>query len=157
MPAPPAPVADPDTLRRWDADHLWHPFSSPEADSSDLMPIIVGAEGCWVVDIGGNRLLDGVSSLWCNLHGHRVPEIDAAISNQLAKVAHSTLLGASHPSAIELARRLVEIAPTGLTRVFFSDNGATAVEAALKAVPGVKSLIACGPGPGVAYLESAVR
>lgn len=132
MPAPPAPVADPDTLRRWDADHLWHPFSSPEADSSDVMPIIVGAEGCWLVDIGGNRLLDGVSSLWCNLHGHRVPEIDAAISNQLAKIAHSTLLGASHPSAIELARRLVEIAPTGLTRVFFSDNGATAVEAALK-------------------------
>lgn len=126
------PQPDSQTLRRWDSDHLWHPFSSPETDSGDPMPVIERAEGCWLVDMDGNRLLDGVSSLWCNLHGHKVPELDAAIRAQLDKVAHTTLLGASHAPAIELARRLVEIAPPGLTRVFFSDDGATAVEAALK-------------------------
>lgn len=96
------------------------------------MLIIDHAEGCWLVDTEGNRYLDGVSSLWCNLHGHRVPELDKALRLQLDKVAHSTLLGVSHAPAIELSRRLVEIAPPGLTRVFFSDNGATAVESALK-------------------------
>ena len=126
------PRPDLPTLRRWDADHLWHPFSSPEADPADPMLIIDHAEGCWLVDTEGNRYLDGVSSLWCNLHGHRVPELDNAIRFQLDKVAHSTLLGVSHAPAIELSRRLVEIAPPGLTRVFFSDNGATAVESALK-------------------------
>lgn len=132
MPPSASQPADRQTLFQWDSDHLWHPFSSPEADPSDTMPIIDHAEGCWLVDIDGNRFLDGVSSLWCNLHGHRVPELDKAIRSQLDKVAHSTLLGASHSPAIVLARRLVEIAPAGLTRVFFSDNGATAVEAALK-------------------------
>jgi adenosylmethionine-8-amino-7-oxononanoate aminotransferase len=73
-----------------------------------------------------------VSSLWCNVHGHRHPRIDAAIRDQLERVAHSTMLGLSHPSAIELARRLVEIAPSGLTRVFYSDSGSTATEIALK-------------------------
>ena len=126
------PRPDLPTLRRWDSDHLWHPFSSPEADLADPMLIIDHAEGCWLVDAEGNRYLDGVSSLWCNLHGHRVPELDNAIRFQLDKVAHSTLLGVSHAPAIELSRRLVEIAPPGLTRVFFSDNGATAVESALK-------------------------
>jgi adenosylmethionine-8-amino-7-oxononanoate aminotransferase len=73
-----------------------------------------------------------VSSLWCNVHGHRHPRIDAALRDQLDRVAHSTMLGLSHPSAIELARRLVEIAPPGLTRVFYSDSGSTAAEIALK-------------------------
>ena len=73
-----------------------------------------------------------MSSLWCNVHGHRHPRIDAAIRDQLDRVAHSTMLGLAHPPAIELARRLVEIAPPGLTRVFYSDSGSTAIEIALK-------------------------
>src|SRR6185436_1212522 len=80
----------------------------------------------------GRRYFDGTSALWCNLFGHGVPEIDAAVRDQLDVLAHSTLLGATHPAAAELARRLVEVAPPGLTRVFFSDDGATAIEAALK-------------------------
>ena len=116
------------TLERWDADHLWHPFSSPTLDPTDPPLIIDRAEGCWLIDLDGNRYLDGTSSLWCNIHGHRVPELDLAIRNQLGRVAHSTLLGASHAPAIVLARRLAELAPAGLSRVFFSDDGATAVE-----------------------------
>jgi adenosylmethionine-8-amino-7-oxononanoate aminotransferase len=84
------------------------------------------------VDLDGKEYLDGVSSLWCNVHGHRVPEIDAAVREQLDAVAHSTLLGVSNVPAIRLARRLVEVAPQGLNHVFYSDDGATAVEVALK-------------------------
>src|SRR5205807_6815721 len=85
-----------------------------------------------LVDMDGREYIDGVSSLWCNVHGHRVPELDAALRTQLDRVAHSSLLGLANVPAVELARRLVERAPPGLTRVFFSDDGATAVEAALK-------------------------
>src|SRR5687768_12644163 len=94
--------------------------------------VVVRAEGHCLIDDRGRRLFDGTSALWCNLFGHRVPAIDAAITAQLARFAHTTLLGTTHPGVAELARRLVEIAPIGLTHVFFSDNGATAVEAALK-------------------------
>src|SRR5262249_22571746 len=84
------------------------------------------------IDIEGREYIDGVSSLWCNIHGHRHPKIDAAIRKQLNEAAHVTLLGTAHPTTITLARRLVEIAPAGLRHVFFSDDGATAVEVALK-------------------------
>jgi adenosylmethionine-8-amino-7-oxononanoate aminotransferase len=94
--------------------------------------VVVRAEGNYLIDDHGRRLLDGTSALWCNLLGHRVPEIDAAVIEQLGRFAHTTLLGTTHPAVAELARRLVEIAPGGLNHVFFSDNGATAVEAALK-------------------------
>src|SRR5262249_42762201 len=83
-------------------------------------------------DLDGREYIDGVSSLWCNVHGHRVSELDAAIREQLAQIAHCTLLGQSNVPAIRLARKLVELAPAGLTRVFYSDDGATAVEVALK-------------------------
>ena len=120
------------TLRAWDIAHLWHPFT-PLADWAESEPTLIDrAEGCYLFDAEGNRYLDGVSSLWCNVHGHRHPSLDAALRDQLDKVAHSTLLGLTHAPAIELARRLVELAPEGLTRVFFSDDGATAVEVALK-------------------------
>jgi adenosylmethionine-8-amino-7-oxononanoate transaminase len=95
-------------------------------------PIIERGEGSTLVDVDGKRYLDGVSSLWVTVHGHRKPEIDRAIRSQLRKVAHTTFLGLSHPLAIELAKRLVRIAPDGLAKVFYSDNGATAVEIALK-------------------------
>ena len=116
----------------WDHRHLWHPFTAlADWDAEDPL-IIERGEGVYLFDTSGERYLDGVSSLWCNVHGHRHPALDAAVRDQLDRVAHSTLLGVSHPSAIELARRLVERAPAGLTRVFFSDDGATAVEVALK-------------------------
>lgn len=121
-----------DDVRRWDRDHLWHPFSQMTEYAASDPPVVVAGEGRHLVDDQGRRLFDATSALWCNLFGHRVPEIDAAVRDQLGRIAHSTLLGATHPGAAELARRLVEIAPPGLNRVFFSDDGATAVEAALK-------------------------
>jgi len=125
-------TADAETLRRWDKAHLWHPFTAG-VDWRASEPLIIDrAEGAYLIDTEGRRYLDGVSSLWCNVHGHRHPKIDAAIRAQLHKVAHSTLLGLTHAPAIELARKLVELTPEPLTRVFFSDDGATAVEVALK-------------------------
>jgi adenosylmethionine-8-amino-7-oxononanoate aminotransferase len=121
-----------DELERWDRDHVWHPFTPMQSYQTERPTIIVGAEGCWLIDQAGKRYLDGVSSLWCNVHGHRVAELDDAIRTQLQAVAHCTLLGLSNVPAIRLARRLVELAPRGLSRVFFSDDGATAVEIALK-------------------------
>ncbi|SIO14639.1 adenosylmethionine-8-amino-7-oxononanoate aminotransferase apoenzyme [Singulisphaera sp. GP187] len=122
----------PETLRHWDRDHLWHPFTAL-TDWEAAEPLVIDrAEGVYLFDVQGRRYLDGVSSLWCNVHGHRHPTLDAALRDQIDKVAHTTLLGLSHPTAIELARRLAEITPEGLTRVFFSDDGATAVEVALK-------------------------
>ena len=125
-------MATREQLEQWDRDHVWHPFTPMQAYAAEQPLIIASAHGCFLVDLDGREYLDGVSSLWCNLHGHRVPEIDAAVRKQLAAVAHSTLLGASNIPAIRLARRLVELAPRGLNHVFFSDDGATAVEVALK-------------------------
>jgi adenosylmethionine-8-amino-7-oxononanoate aminotransferase len=99
---------------------------------SEDAPIIERGEGSLLFDTDGNAYIDGVSSLWCNVLGHRQPTIDAAVRAQLDRVAHTTMLGLSHPPAIELAQRLVGIAPAGLSRVFFSDNGSTAAEVALK-------------------------
>jgi len=94
--------------------------------------IIERGNGSYLIDTEGNTYLDGTSSIWVNLHGHRHPMLNQAIKKQLDKIAHSTFLGLSNPPAIELARALIQIAPKGLTRVFYSDNGSTAVEIALK-------------------------
>ncbi|WP_298867580.1 adenosylmethionine--8-amino-7-oxononanoate transaminase [uncultured Gimesia sp.] len=122
----------PEELRRVDNDHVWHPFTQMRAHRDEFVPIIESAEGYFLKDVNGNTYLDGVSSLWCNVHGHHVPEIDQAIRDQLDKVAHSTLLGLASVPSIELAGELVRRAPTGLTKVFYSDSGSTAVEIALK-------------------------
>ena len=119
-------------LERWDREHVWHPFTPMQTYAQEPPLLIDRAEGCYLIDLDGRRYIDGVSSLWCNLHGHRVPQLDAAIRGQLDRVAHSTLLGIGNVPAARLARRLVERAPPGLNRVFFSDDGATAVEVALK-------------------------
>jgi adenosylmethionine-8-amino-7-oxononanoate aminotransferase len=119
-------------LEDWDRKHVWHPFTAMQTYAGERPLIIVGGEGCTLIDQDGNRYIDGVSSLWCNVHGHRVAELDAAIRRQLDAIAHSTLLGASNVPAIKLARKLVEFAPPGLNHVFYSDDGATAVEIALK-------------------------
>jgi adenosylmethionine---8-amino-7-oxononanoate aminotransferase len=121
-----------DELERWDRQHVWHPFTPMQAYAQEPPLIIAEARGCVLIDLDGNEYLDGTSSLWCNVHGHRVPELDAAVREQLDRVAHSTLLGQANVPSILLARRLVEVAPPGLTRVFYSDDGATAVEVALK-------------------------
>lgn len=113
-----------------DLRHLWHPFTQHDEWAQQPMIVVERAEGCELVDVDGRRYLDGVSSLWCNVHGHRHPRIDAAIRDQLDRVAHTTMLGLSHPPAIALAERLAAL--TGLPRVFFSDSGSTAVEVALK-------------------------
>ncbi len=123
---------DYDTLLDWDHDHLWHPFTQMQGFRREELLIIVRGEGVYLYDYQGRRYLDGVSSLWCNVHGHRRQELDQAVREQLDHLAHSTLLGLAHPSAIRLGRRLVEISPPGLNKVFFSDNGSTAVEVALK-------------------------
>jgi adenosylmethionine-8-amino-7-oxononanoate aminotransferase len=98
----------------------------------EATPVIAEALGFELIDTDGRRYLDGVSSLWCNVHGHRVPEIDTAIRRQLDRVAHSTLLGLASVPSIEFAAELVKRVPAGLEHVFYSDNGSTAVEAALK-------------------------
>jgi adenosylmethionine-8-amino-7-oxononanoate aminotransferase len=120
------------TLREWDQACVWHPFTQMLAYRDENAPIIAAADGFFLIDTDGNRYLDGISSLWCNIHGHRVPEIDRAIREQLDRVAHTTLLGLSSEPSIELAHELVSRAPEGLTKVFYSDSGATSVEVALK-------------------------
>lgn len=119
-------------LRQLDNAHVWHPFTAMSAYEVEHAPIIAHAESFHLFDTDGRRYLDGHSSLWCNVHGHRVPEIDIAVREQLDRVAHSTLLGLSNVPSIELAAALVERAPTGLNKVFYADCGAAGVEAALK-------------------------
>jgi adenosylmethionine---8-amino-7-oxononanoate aminotransferase len=118
----------------WESDHrhLWHPFTQMQDWLAEEPLIIDEAEGVHLVDTLGRRYLDGVSSLWCNVHGHRVPEIDAAVRAQLDRVAHTTLLGLASTASIECAEELLRWTPRELTRVFFSDAGATAVEIAVK-------------------------
>jgi adenosylmethionine-8-amino-7-oxononanoate aminotransferase len=125
-------MTDPQTLVAWDRAHLWHPFTQMGDWMREEPLVVAEAEGCWLVDTNGRRYLDGVSSLWCNVHGHRHPTLDAALRAQLDRVAHTTLLGLGSVPSIELARALIDVVPKGLTRVFYSDAGATAVEAALR-------------------------
>ena len=119
-------------LEQADKQYLWHPFTQQQDWEAEAQLIIERAEGCYLIDIEGKRYLDGISSLWVNVHGHRRQEINQAIAAQLELVAHSTFLGLTHPSAIEFAQRLVRLAPGELTRVFYSDTGAAAMEIALK-------------------------
>ena len=100
---------------------------------ADYEPLVIErAQGCWLTTTDGQQLFDGVSSLWCNVHGHRHPKIDAAITSQLDRVAHVTSLGMSSDITETLAAKLAEITPGDLQHVFFSSDGSSAVEAALK-------------------------
>jgi adenosylmethionine-8-amino-7-oxononanoate aminotransferase len=136
----------------WDKKYIWHPFTQMKEWAGEKPVIIESGEGCYLVDTEGRRYLDGVSSLWVNIHGHRKQEIDEAIKAQIDRVSHSTLLGQSNVPAIRLAERLVEVVGRSMcgrgepvrspssgqaqwsvpTRVFYSDNGSTSVEVALK-------------------------
>ncbi|MDP6448069.1 MAG: adenosylmethionine--8-amino-7-oxononanoate transaminase, partial [Pirellulaceae bacterium] len=116
-------------LLEWDRRHVWHAFTQ----MAEYEPFIVErASGCRLFDIDGASYLDAVSSLWCNVHGHQHPIIDRAIREQLSRVSHVTSLGASNPTTIELAKRLCDLAPAGLEHVFFSGDGSSGVEVALK-------------------------
>ncbi|MEM9882302.1 MAG: adenosylmethionine--8-amino-7-oxononanoate transaminase [Planctomycetota bacterium] len=146
MPIPPDVRTDADRSARLDHAHVWHPFT-PMRQWCEQPPLVIErGEGPFLFDTAGNRYLDGVSSLWCNVHGHRVPAIDDAVRQQLDRVAHTTLLGLASPPSIELAARLVrrvgaELGPDGdndggLQKVFYSDAGATALEVAFKMAVG---------------------
>jgi adenosylmethionine-8-amino-7-oxononanoate aminotransferase len=119
-------------LEAWDDAHVWHPFTPHSVYREEEPLLIVAGEGNYLIDADDNRYLDGVASIWCNTFGHRRKEIDDAVRAQLGRIAHSTLLGNAGDRSILLAKRLTELAPPGLSKVFFSDNGSTAVEVALK-------------------------
>lgn len=119
-------------LREIDRRHVWHPFTQMKTWMREEPLIIERGEGNYLIDVNGNRYLDGVSSLWCNVHGHRKRELDEALLAQAGRIAHSTMLGLANAPAVELAEALLAIAPRGLTRVFYSDSGAEAVEAAIR-------------------------
>ncbi len=123
------------SIKQLDKDarkYVWHPFTQMREWEQQPPLIIDRGEGTFVYDLEGYAYLDGTASIWVNIHGHQHPTIDSAIRHQLTKIAHTTFLGLSHPSAIQLAKALVQLAPKGLEKVFFSDNGSTAVEVALK-------------------------
>ena len=119
-------------LAAWDHAYLWHPFTQMQEWEQETPLIIEQGKGSYLIDTEGRKYLDGTASIWVNLHGHRHPRLDRALTAQLQKIAHSTFLGLTNPPAIRLARELIRLAPKGLRRVFYSDNGSTAVEVALK-------------------------
>ncbi len=119
-------------LEKWDKTYTWHPFTQMKEWREAPVVVIEKGQGNTLIDTRGRRYLDGVSSLWCNVHGHRVKKIDGAIRSQLGRIAHTTFLGLSNVPAIQLAKKLVGIAPRGLRRVFYSDSGSASVEVALK-------------------------
>src|SRR5688572_17957520 len=126
------PSARAAALAAKDKRYVWHPFTQMRDWLAEEPLIIDAAEGNYLIDVHGRRYLDGVSSLWVTVHGHRKAEIDDAIRAQLDRVAHSTLLGLANVPSIELAERLIQVAPRGLGKVFYSDSGSTAVEIAVK-------------------------
>lgn len=119
-------------LQQLDHRNIWHPFTPMSLWLEEDPLVITAADGMYLIDSAGRRYLDGVSSLWCNVHGHRVPEIDRAIIDQLHKVAHTTMLGLTSEPAILLADKLLKLVPSNLKKVFYSDSGATSTEVAFK-------------------------
>jgi adenosylmethionine---8-amino-7-oxononanoate aminotransferase len=113
-----------------DRDCLWHPYTQMKTAPPPL-PIVRG-EGVYLYTDDGRRLLDGISSWWVNIHGHSHPKLNEALARQAAELEHVVFAGCTHRPAVELAERLIELLPTGLTRIFYSDNGSTAVEVAVK-------------------------
>jgi adenosylmethionine-8-amino-7-oxononanoate aminotransferase len=131
--APRGPRADLAALEAADRRHVWKPFTQMAGYVKDRPIVVEEGLGNWLRDAAGREYLDGVSSLWVNLHGHRHPRIVAALRDQLDRLDHSTMLGPTNVPAVQLAERLIGIAPGDrLSRVFYSDNGSTAVEIAVK-------------------------
>lgn len=128
----PCPPFNKRKLTELNYKYLWHPFTQMRDWLAEEPLFIVGGKGCILTDIDGKEYIDGTSSLWVNLHGHNVEEINEAVRKQLEQIAHSTSLGSANVPATILAEKLVSISPPGLSRIFYSDNGSTAVEVALK-------------------------
>src|SRR6185369_13098646 len=118
-------------VHQQDRRHVWHPFTQMQEYASMPPLAIATGRGGWLTDTEGRSYLDGTASIWTNVHGHNDPDLNAALHRQLVDVAHSTMLGLTHPVGAELAAELARLAPDGLGRVFFSDNGSNAVEIAL--------------------------
>jgi len=119
-------------IKSYDLDYIWHPFTQMQEYLKEDPLVIEDSDGVYLIDSEGKRYIDGVSSLWVNIHGHKVSKINTAIKKQVDKIAHSTLLGVTNPSASLLAKKLIDISPEGLKKVFYSGDGASAVEVALK-------------------------
>ena len=119
-------------IKSYDLDYIWHPFTQMKEYAKEDPVVIEDSDGVYLIDSDGKRYIDGVSSLWVNIHGHKVEKIDDALKKQLNKNSHSTLLGVTNPSASILAKKLIDIVPKGLRKVFYSGDGASAVEVALK-------------------------
>ena len=120
------------TLQDYDRRYVWHPFTQMREWEAEEPVVITRGEGCWLIDSDGNRYLDGVAAIWTNVHGHCKREINEAVKAQVDRLEHSTLLGLGNDRAALLAKRLVDIAPAGLAKVFYSDNGSTAMEIGIK-------------------------
>jgi len=144
-------------LALWDRRYLWHPFTQMQEWEAEVPLIIEKGKGSYLIDTEGRKYLDGTASIWVNLHGHRHPHLDRALTRQLRQIAHSTFLGLTNPPAIRLARELIRLAPKGLRRVFYSDNGSTAVEVALKMAVQYWQQIqpTAGPKQSFAHLKMA--
>lgn len=123
---------DTSRLTKLDHQYLWHPFTQMQGWIEEEPVIIARGEGDMLYDTAGREYLDGISSLWVTVHGHNHPVINQAIKDQVDRVSHSTLLGLGNVPAIELAGLLAQITPSSVSKVFYSDAGATAVEIALK-------------------------
>jgi adenosylmethionine-8-amino-7-oxononanoate transaminase len=121
-----------DQLQELDKRHLWHPFTQMKDYAARDLLLIDRAEGLMLYDLKGREYFDTISSWWCIVHGHNHPRIRQAITAQLDKLEHVLLAGAGHPPAIHLAQRLVQLTPAPLNKVFYSDNGSTACEIAVK-------------------------
>jgi adenosylmethionine-8-amino-7-oxononanoate aminotransferase len=119
-------------IEKLDKDHLWHPFTQMKEWAEEDPLIVTEGRGSFVKDVNGKWYIDGVSSIWVTVHGHRKKEIDDAVKAQIDKISHSTLLGLTSEPAAILAGMIADITPKGLSRVFYSDSGSTAVEIGLK-------------------------
>ncbi|TCP26000.1 adenosylmethionine-8-amino-7-oxononanoate aminotransferase [Scopulibacillus darangshiensis] len=119
-------------LKQYDKTHVWHPFTQMKHYINEDPLVIERGEGSYLFDIEGNKYLDGYASLWVNVHGHNDSELNQAIHNQIETISHSTLLGSANVPSILLAKALADITPGDLSKVFYSDTGAAAVEIALK-------------------------
>src|SRR5919108_3983747 len=117
------------SVREFDREHLWHPYTSM-TDPTPTYPV-VGAEGVRLRLGDGREVVDAMASWWCAIHGYRHPELDAAVRDQIDRMSHVMFGGLTHAPAVELARRLIELTPDGLSRVFFADSGSVSVEVAI--------------------------